>query len=194
MSRRASARMTEYAKSRMLDGPLKAAIAGLWRNVAVGRVAAARRVVGEGELLDGRPHGVEALSRGDSRSRDFPLSSGKSSAGDSDRLETGSPDIGNRTETSGGAHPILSELDSSEGGRGVEGTRHGSEPSHPERYRPKVEAGIKPGRLFSSESELSVPSGTSREGVSIAASQSEPGAGVVPRGVAASAPFAEGVE
>ena len=186
--------MVEYAKSRLLDGPLKAAIADMWRNVAKGRVAASRRVVGEGELLDGRPHGVDALSRGDSRSRDFPLSSGKSSAGDSDRLETGSPDIGNRTETSGGAHPILSELDSDEGGRGVEGTRQGSEPSYPERYRPKVEAGIKPGRLFSSESELSVPSGTNGKGVTTEASQSESlGVGVVTR-VAAPAPFAEGVE
>ena len=49
------------------------------------------------------------------------------------------------------------ELDSDEGRRGVEGTRHGSGPSHPERYRPKVEAGIKPGRLSSSESELDGP-------------------------------------
>ncbi len=46
--------MTEYAKSRMLDGPLQAAIAKLHRNAADSRVAASKRVCGESELVPSR--------------------------------------------------------------------------------------------------------------------------------------------
>ena len=45
--------MVEYADSRLLDEPLKAAIARLEQNAAEGQQAATRRVVGEQEL-DGR--------------------------------------------------------------------------------------------------------------------------------------------
>ena len=65
--------MVEYATSRLLDEPLKAAIAELDRNVAEGRVAASRRVVGEQEL-DGQKPGRAgcnhaAGSRGDDDNR-----------------------------------------------------------------------------------------------------------------------------
>ena len=45
--------MVEYASSRLLDEPLKAAIAQLDDNVAEGRRAASRRVIGEEVTSEG---------------------------------------------------------------------------------------------------------------------------------------------
>ena len=55
--------MVEFASSRLLDEPLKAAIAELERNAAEGRVVAARRVIGEQELDSGkRGRSVESMT------------------------------------------------------------------------------------------------------------------------------------
>ena len=55
--------MVEFARSRLLDEPLKAAIAEMDRNAAEGRIAAARRVIGEELDSDEGRRGVPALDK-----------------------------------------------------------------------------------------------------------------------------------